>query len=105
MKSLNRNHSHIEFVRNSCLIPTGFEPVNFFAHFQFKASARVFATQVLKDTIEFLKNENDEEIKDWAVQFSKYDYQVTLTFFLFISIYIYIYICGIILIFVTLYRL
>ncbi|KAG2214780.1 hypothetical protein INT45_005030 [Circinella minor] len=76
------NHSHIEFVRNSCLVPTGFEPVKFFSHFQYKASARVFATHILKDTIEFLKNDEDEEIKDWAVQFSQYNYQVLETTFI-----------------------
>ncbi|KAI9272665.1 hypothetical protein BDA99DRAFT_272927 [Phascolomyces articulosus] len=76
------NHTHVEFVRNNCLDPTGFEPVKFFSHFQFKTSAREFATNVLKEVVESLKNDSDEQIVAWAERFSKYNYQVLETTFI-----------------------
>ena len=76
-KKSTRNQSHVEFVRNNCLDPTGFEPVKFFSYFQFKISAREFATNVLKEVVESLKNDSDEQIVTWAEGYSKYDYQVT----------------------------
>ena len=62
----------------------GFEPVAFFSHFQFKASARDFATNILKDVVDLLKYDDDERIKDWAKRYSEYDYQVTARVFFFL---------------------
>ncbi|KAI7860944.1 hypothetical protein BDC45DRAFT_529556 [Circinella umbellata] len=41
----------------------------------FKASAREFATNVLKEVVESLKNDSDEQIEAWAERYSKYNYQ------------------------------
>ena len=73
-------------MKNSCLAPIGFELVAFFSHFQFKASNRDFATKVLKDVVELLKDNDNERIKDWAKPYLEYDYQVTAgVFFIFTS--------------------
>ena len=82
LEILITSQSYIEFVRNSCLVISGFKPVKFFVHFQFKGSARAFATNVLKETVEVLKEDDDEKVKEWARRFATYDYQVTANWFL-----------------------